>query len=276
MRSHQVTDKIRAILDERKVPRRQHITTVSNILGLRYVSTQQKFSGLKSWTPDQLAKISDYFKIDSSSLGINDVGYRRFAIFSATNPPQRCLAEIDYRPNLTGIESLVAYEENERWQISSQAAIPEGARGHAVTSLKFLPPPRLAALDDDAGIPRAIAAEFRFRGIHVEQFTCVSDLLDADRKEPFDGYVLDWLLEKRQTAEEVIVEVCNHQRRAPIVVLTGQLETETVSQSDLSIMVEKYGVTVLAKPAPLKILATTFYKAFFIDPDGSVGISTGI
>ncbi|CAE6865334.1 hypothetical protein R69746_08057 [Paraburkholderia aspalathi] len=259
-----LSERIRKILDQHGVPRRQHTTTIAKILGLHYVSVHQKFGGSKSWTEEQLVQISKHFSTPIETVVPSHPSGNWNAILMISEVPQRCLIEVDQHPIDAEGENLVAVREHGTWLVTSGASRSSRTTAHRVLSLEIMPAPRVAALDDDAGIPRAIAAEFSTKGIQVFQYTRADDLLAAAHAEPFEAYVVDWILQRKQTAESVVEAIrTTLSRKAPIIVLTGQLATEVVTESHLARIVERYDVSVLEKPALLTILATSLYKKLF-------------
>lgn len=258
------SDRIREILTQHGVAQRQHIKTLANILGLHYVSVQQKITGVKSWTDEQIAKITEHFgeSVEIMTPSYEDREWN--AILLMGTVPQRCLIQIDPVATYPEAENMVAVEEQGTWIVQAANVLAQDDLAHRVLSIKFLPAPRIAVLDDDARVPRGIAAGLATKGIQVQQFTAPNALIEAARSEMFEAYILDWMLGRKQTAEHVIDTIrATVSSTAPIYVLTGELSTEVVTESDLARMVARYDVSILEKPALLTILAATLYKKFF-------------
>lgn len=261
------TVAIKELLIKHGIRQRQQMTFVADLLGLEYVSIQQKFSGKRAWTLDQLKSIAEYFKEPLATLTNEKVILRWNAILKIGDMPQRCFIQRGDELISSELENLVAVRENEAWQVIPGSKVNEGQICYRILKMEVLPQPKIAALDDVPDITDTITAMFGWHGVEVKQYQSPATMLDAATEESFDGYILDWMLSEKETAEYAIKFIREKlNSNAPISVLTGELRTTDTNQSDIARMVELYNITVYEKPAILEILVKSFSKSFFQIP----------
>lgn len=259
-----VTERIHQLLKERGVVEREHIKTVAQIIGLQYISTQQKFIGRKSWTTEQLAKICHYFDEPLTTL----VEYEQSvathkALLLGVSSPQRCLVRLGKTLAKPALENLVVTRNESEWHVLPGKDVQEEKLSYAVLSLDILPPPRVALLDDEEDSMLALGSIFEDHGIGTRSFQRPAEIVDASKRQLFDGYLLDWVLGAGTTAEEVVREIRKLSKDVLIVILTGEIRTGAVKDSELAHMMRMFNVTVCEKPALPEILMTMFSKRLF-------------
>jgi CheY-like chemotaxis protein len=259
------TTKIRELLTKHGVQTRQQMKAVAQIVGLEYVSIQQKFSGKRAWTREQLTLIAKHYNEPISFFIDEHQGLKWNAILKINDIPQRCLVQQGEELSAPEFENLVAFRDDlDGWLVVPGNKIKAGTVCYKILKIDPLPQPRVAALDDNADIPDSIAAMFAWQGIEVYQFTTVDAMLEAAKLNPFDGYILDWMLGKNETVEDAVVFIRKAlESNVPITILTGELRARDVNQSDIARMVQLYNVSVFEKPAILEIIAKSFYKILF-------------
>lgn len=125
------------------------------------------------------------------------------------------------------------------------------------------PPPsakkiRVAVLDDDLELLRTLSAVFSAVGLDPHQYQSATELLDAVEENPFEAFVVDWLLEGT-TAGPVIERLreISTSRSAPIFVLSGNLSlsgipsddamARTIDDFEVQYRLKPYSATRLAK-----------------------------
>lgn len=269
------TLRIRALLNKHGIGQRQHAKVVAEIIGLGYVSTSQKFAGIRGWSSGQLKLVEQYFATPpASGMSPRHDPREKFVLPSLTwnavlrvgKIPQRCSVQPGDVLTHPESEHLVAVRCLQSWAVIPGAKVEAGQVAYRVAKMEVFPAPRIASLDDNATIPAAIAGMFAHHGMQVSSFSDVALMLAVlqAQVQPFDGYILDWTLGDDKTAEPVIVFIRHTLKsNAPITILTGELRTLDTNGSDIARMARIYGVAVLEKPAMLEMLAGTFYNTLF-------------
>ena len=261
------TTEIKKLFAKHGVRPRQQMKLAAEILGLKYVSIQQKFSGKREWTLDQLKTIAKYFNEPLSAITNEQLIVRWNAILKINDIPQRCLIEPGDVLQAPEFENLVAVRQDDCWFVIPATKVKAGEICYKVTTIDTLPAPVIAVLDDSPDITDTIATMLAWHGFEVRQFSTIEPMVASAESELFDGYILDWMLGRSDTVESAIVHIREKlSSNAPITILTGELRTKDVNQSDIARMVTSYNVTVLEKPAVLEILTQSFYKLFFHTP----------
>src|SRR5437660_11882840 len=102
------TVQIQKILTKHGVRPRQQMKLIAEIVGLEYVSIQQKFYGKRAWTPDQLELIAKHFNEPLSTITDDQSGITCNAILKINEIPQRCLIHQDDWLLAPELENLVA------------------------------------------------------------------------------------------------------------------------------------------------------------------------
>lgn len=261
------TIEIRKLLTKHGVRPRQQMIFIAGVLGLEYVSIQQKFSGKRAWTLDQLKAIAKHFNEPLSTITNEQLPVRWNAILKINDIPQRCLIHRGDELLAPEFENLVAVLEGNGWFVIPGTKVKKGEVCYKVLKIDTLSQPIVAVLDDNPDITDTIATMFAWHGLEVHQFSAIEPMLESAKSKPFDGYILDWMLGRSDTVESAIVCIRDKfASDAPITILTGELRTKDVNQSDIARMVVNYNVTVLEKPAVLEILTQSFYKLLFHSP----------
>ncbi|WP_034301599.1 helix-turn-helix domain-containing protein [Herbaspirillum sp. RV1423] len=259
-----VTERIHQLLREHGVAEREHIKTVAQIIGLQYISTQQKFSGRKSWTTEQLTRICHYFDEPLTALIEHDPSISAHrAVLLGKGAPQRCLVRLGKTLAKPALENLAITKNDDEWYVLPGKDVPEGKLSYAVLNMEVLPPPCVALLDDEEDSMLALASIFEDHGIETRLFQKPTEILAASQKQVFDAYLLDWVLGAGKTAEEVVSKIRELSKELLIVILTGEIRTGVVKDSELAYMMRAYDVTVCEKPALSEILVTIFFKRLF-------------
>lgn len=261
--SEQSAQKIREILNNRDIPTRQQNKFLAELLDLHYTSVQKKMNGQKAWTREQLQVIARHFHVPLSTL-IDYGGKEKWnAILRFNDRTQRCnivRGDVTLNPQH---ENFVAVQRGDAWLVVPGNTISENVECYTIRNIEILPPPRIAVLDDEHEITKSISTSFKTLGLDVEEYNSLDSFINDAEKSTFDGYIMDWVLSRTTTAEAAVRHVREvSENFSPIVILTGEIDTHVIDESDLARIVELYEVVVVEKPMRPKILATTFFSLF--------------
>ena len=87
----------------------------------------------------------------------------------------------------------------------------------------------------------------------AQPFNCAGDLLAAMESEPFEGFVVDWLLGDT-TAKDLLSKIRARVPSGPVVILTGQIATGLADRENWPWSALSYRALLFEKPTrPLTI-----------------------
>ena len=120
---------------------------------------------------------------------------------------------------------------------------------------------RVAILDDNPDETASLQAHFSDLGFDVETFTSVSGLVGQLKVRPFDGYVLDWVLNEGSPAE-LIGMIRAEDSECPIAILTGKMRDDVMIEPAVAGAVSTYKLLFFEKPTRLPIISAQMLQAW--------------
>ncbi|WDD93114.1 hypothetical protein Bsp3421_003167 [Burkholderia sp. FERM BP-3421] len=270
-----IASRVAQLMERHGVPKQKQTRALSDILLLSFAQAHRKMRGQSTWTFSEIRGVADAYGepvfalVDpreetrgEPSVALLDVGTRLLT----------CLAWIGDELKGGKPPEYVALRVGELWRIYPHDAAPIGQR-FAVDLIEIRPKhadsgkPSVAIVDDDLGdgggelkTADTICLYLNERGFDATAYYDAGSLRHAMRHTVFDAYVLDWLLGS-ETAEAAIKDIrASDKPRAPIFLLTGQLDSGNVDESDIARVMTVFDVNVLEKPARLPLLAAELNK----------------
>lgn len=247
-----------ALFTRHHVPDRERSKIVENILGISYHAAHRRVSGSLPWTIDELVTVAArYGETISEFVALGEPGGAEFATLVVGGIRERCRVWIGEPLPADAHPSLVAVRENDSWVIKPLAGrSSDGA--HLVERLLLeLPaerrPYRIAVVDDNADITNSFADYLRATGFEAEAFLSFESLVARNKQQPFDGYVIDWLIDG-ETARNSLAEIRRIDRKSPIVVLTGNARVGGAEVASLASALADYEALLFEKPAQSPII----------------------
>jgi len=123
----------------------------------------------------------------------------------------------------------------------------------------------VAVLDDHLDSAQSIAAYLKTAGFDSHAFASLDRIASALAADPFDGYVLDWIIVKgavQDTVRDLVATIRSRDAQCPIIVLTGQMRSGVADEMDIAAAMAKYCVKFFEKPASLPIISTALADSF--------------
>jgi len=260
------TQCVDRLLERHGIPVRQRQNYVADQLGLSYQQARRRMLGTPPWTLEELASLATRFgETLATMVGDSGPGASRHATFITGTLRLDCelwLGAETQRP--TG--PLVATQPSGGDWIVVPATEAAGSKLYEVDRIliqrRASKPRRVAILDDDRDLATSIAEYMTASGVIATPFFSAADLAAAIAKQPYDGYVLDWLLNNEGTARTLIASIREHDPACPIIILTGQFDNGAVQESELTAISASYGLSFLAKPARSGSIMSTLQLGF--------------
>ena len=255
---------IKALLNRHDVPSNQHVTTIADVLSVGYTPAYRRMNGTVAWEVEEIDAVARHFgeslasvfaenKLSDELSGMLVAGPVRVACRlipgSVLRDPER--------------NSLVAVKLGEQWMVVPATEV--GASPcFEVSSMRVVGAGdrrwRIAVLDDDAQESTSLAQHFANRGCEVEAFTSVDDLVPSMKLRPFDGFVIDWMLEEGSAAE-LVGMIRADDRDCPIAVLTGKIQSDVMVEPAVAEAVSTYKLLFFEKPTRLPIISAQMLQA---------------
>jgi len=235
---------------------RQRMTYVAETLGIGYQQARRRMIGETPWTVDDVARLaascgetlSTLFSAASPDEPIGTGTAAEIALGQARVP---CLVWIGAKATSRQLSPVVALQQaKDQWLVVPTAnALGEESFEVERVLIQVGKPKRhrVAVLDDDEIIATGIADYMNATGLDARAFFSLDELLEEISVKPFDGYVVDWLIDKQNT-RSLIATIRAKDQTCPIVLLTGQLQRGNADESELASIASFYRLTYFEKP----------------------------
>jgi DNA-binding NtrC family response regulator len=120
---------------------------------------------------------------------------------------------------------------------------------------------RIAVLDDDQDLTDSICAHLQDSSYEARPYYRTADLQTNLASMRHDGYVIDWIVGEGSTAG-LIATIREQDKAVPIVVLTAEVLTGLVQESEIADAVARYDFVFAEKPVRMAILSASLARAF--------------
>lgn len=257
---------INRLLERNGIPERKRAAALEKAVGLTYQQVRRRQLGETTWTLEELRDVADYFGETLQSLVADSTpGSSASAVLVTGSLRIPCSVWLGDTPQLARPGPLVATRRTAGEWLIVPAGEAAGVESYEVKRLLIQETARsarrVAVLDDDRDLAQSIAQYMNEVGLDATAFYTVDALSKAVSSEPFDGYVIDWLISK-QSARTVIAEIRAQRSTCPIVVLTGQMVLGNVEESELSAVAATYRLQYFEKPVRTSAILSALELGF--------------
>jgi len=247
---------ITRLLDRAGLQPRQRVTYVADTLAIGYQQARRRMNGETPWTVDEVARLAassgetltSLFAADSAD-GVSGTG--EVAELALGHVRIACRVWVGAKATSRQMSPLVALQPTKDQWVVVPTTDALGAESFEVErvliQLGKTKKHRVAVLDDDQEIATSIVGYMNATGLDAEAFFSLDDLMTQVAAKPFDGYVVDWLIDKQNT-RSLIAAIRAKDQTCPIVLLTGQLQRGNADESELASIASFYRLTYFEKP----------------------------
>ncbi len=245
------------MLDRHGVPERQRIRALEAAIGISYTQVRRRMIGEAPWTIDEIKKLASHFHeplIPIMSALADAPGIPATLPFGGAAMPCTIWPVGEPLPGRIGPMVAMHDSTTDQWTVAPAAEVSDSP-SYELARLLFerAPPRRVAVLDDDRDSAQSIVDFLGAKGLDAQPFNCAIDLLAAMESQPFDGFVVDWLLGDN-TAKDLLSKIRARVPSGPVVILTGQIATGAASEDELVMVGASYRALLFEKPTrPLSI-----------------------
>lgn len=242
----------------------RHVTLVAETLGLHYTAVHRRMKGEVAWELEEIERIAAHFG-ETLATVFADASEEDFvaAVLVADGARVPCQLVVGDAVRDPDRNSLVAIEVGAQWIVlaAGQAA---STPCYQVRQLRVSGDAsrqrRVAVLDDDPIEADTLAEYFAARGCEAQAFTSAEALIEHMRFRPFDGFVIDWVLQEG-TAFELVAMIRAEDRECPIAILTGKIESDLGVESEVAAALSTYRLLFFQKPTRLPLISSQVLRA---------------
>ncbi|MGZ4371796.1 MAG: helix-turn-helix domain-containing protein [Gaiellaceae bacterium] len=261
---------IARMLERAGLQPRQRVTYVAQTLQLGYQLARRRMIGETPWTVDELARLANScgetltsLFADDAAPGLVRTGQAAEFVLGPVRIP--CRVWIGDKATSRKVSPLVAVQPTkDQWLVVPTPDAPEAESfevERVLIQLGNAKKQRVAVLDDNEDIAKSIVEYMNGTGIEAQAFFSLDELMAEVEAKPFDGYVIDWLIDQRN-ARSLIAAIRAKDQSCPIVLLTGQLVNGNADESELASIASYYRLTFFEKPVRTSSLLSALQLGF--------------
>lgn len=272
-----VADRVRELMEENGISKRNQVSQLSQILGLSFSQAHRKMKGQSPWTLTQIKDVAASFGAAASTLidapaqnGSDQLqlGLPQECMLVIESPTQlQCLARIGQKITSRKKSAYVASNANDQWRIYPAENAPSTSELFSVDLIEISPQTstteaHIAVVDDESGSADTLCDYLNENGFRACTFYNIASFKSEYQKNVngFDAFVIDWWL-GGETAEQCIREIREMETsHIPIILLTGELKSGKASEDDIGRLMRQCDITCLEKPIRLSLLVENLAK----------------
>jgi CheY-like chemotaxis protein len=256
---------VRALLERHGLPKYRQSAWLADAIGLSYAQAHRKMNGAAAWTLEELERVGAL--LGESLADVVAPGHAQGAVAAtlcigkARVPCELWVGASVEQPHP---DALVAVQNGSEW--TAELAADAGDRPtFAIDRLQARPSraerKRIAVLDDDRDLTDSICAHLQDSGYAARPFYRTADLQARLKTERYDAFVLDWIVGEASTVK-LIAALRAQDAICPILVLTAEVVTGVVQESEIAQAVANFNFVFAEKPVRMAILSASLARAF--------------
>lgn len=261
---------IEQMLDRAGLQPRQRVNYIAQTLELGYQLARRRMIGETPWTVDEVARLANSCGETLATLFATDgpqdragTGEAAEFVLGAIRIP--CRVWIGAKPTSRLASPLLAVQPAKGQWLVVPAADALEADSFEVERVLIqfgeAKRHRVAVLDDDQDVADSIVDYMNTTGLDAKAFYALDELPGLVESSPFDGYVIDWLIDQ-QNARSLIAAIRANSPSCPIVLLTGQLVKGNADEGELASIASFYRLTYFEKPIRSSSLLSALQLGF--------------
>lgn len=246
------------------VDERSQAAVLGKLLDLSSLQARRKLQGQVNWSFEEVLATVNHFGESIDGVVTRIGGEQRGGESAWLEIGEEKLpCHLWLGPHLSTTEGhgLVAVREgDDRWTVSTHAALnarEQAAPRYGVDRLQVIDPSianvRVAILDDDPALAIGFREWFEAVGYRAEAFTSEEEL--AGKIEHFDAFIVDLVLGEGRTCRSLVEKIRQHHPHAPVLLLTGMLDSGIATSEDEATLVRVLKVQINRKPTSARSLA---------------------
>lgn len=260
------------VLIMKGIPKIKHNSYISEVLKITTSAGYKKLAGSAKWEVQQLIHVVKSLDMNMSHFfDIYAEGTKEIqqAVWNIGGFDYGC--KIQLYPENTGVTTdFSGIKVNNQWHVLAYSDIKGdclfGSR-RSIESIILYPKNitcclyRIALLDDDTDITRNLKDLLNSDFYNIDLFECLDALYQSILTNPYDAYVLDWIIGSESSFELIKAIRNSSKNNAMIIVLTGQLAG--IKDDEISIAIHDYDIVgPFEKPIKAGVIISNIDKYF--------------
>lgn len=271
-----VAKRVRSLMLRNGISARQLSTKLTEILNISYSHAHRKMTTDLDWRLSELEMVAKHFNETLSILMLDeaegiDSGHSidefdsyeaLFSIGVHEVPCKILVGEILHNPH--NIALVAMHDDAGLWRIIEPAAAVENRPVYDLRRIEIIQNRvsklSIAVLDDDENTADNIRDYLVHVGFQATAFYTVKSAIEALSENEYDAFIMDWFV-GRETSEELLKTIrSSYAVKVPIILLTGQLVTGKVNDTEVAQLMRRYDVFCQEKPSRLPIIVAELSK----------------
>ncbi len=267
----QIASRVREMMERHGISKRKQASELRRILDLGFSQSHRKISGTSPWTLPQIKKVATHFGeplhtlidtfMDTDSAPAKGLAHE--AVLTLGKEELSCEVWIGNEFIGGKTPPFVAVRQNDQWRIYRYEQAPDTQKFRVeLIQIRHTESekPVIAVVEDDRDSADTLCEYLNEQGFQSIPYYTAEKFRESLQQRAFDGFVVDWILGKT-TAGALIEEIrTSENSQAPIILLTGELQTGKVDESDIARVMRQLDVVCLEKPARLPLLVAELEK----------------
>lgn len=260
------------VLIMKGIPKIKHNSYISQILKITTSASYKKLTGSAKWEVQQLIYVIESLGMNMSHFfDIYEEGTKEIqqAVWNIGGFDYGC--KIQLYPESTDVTTdFSGLKVNDQWHVLAYSDIKDDCLFDArrsIESITMYPKAitcclyRIALLDDDTDITRNLKDLLNSDFYNIDSFECLDDLYQNILTNPYDAYVLDWIIGSESSFELIKAIRKSSKNNAMIIVLTGQLAG--IKDDEISSAIHDYDIIgPFEKPIKAGVIISNIDKYF--------------
>lgn len=251
-------------MDRHGVVKYKRSVWLSDALGISYAQAHRRMNGSAAWTLEDIERVGKLFGesiADVVALGVGPASVP--AVLHVGSRSLTCDIWVGARVTDPTPDVLVAFRSKSGWEVRSARDAGQEetfALERLQISARAAERKLVAVLDDDVDLTDSICAHLSAGDYDARPFYRTADLQDRIKTIPFDAYVIDWIVGESST-EKAIATIRAKDPTCPILVLTAQVVSGRVRESEIAAAVTRFNLVFAEKPVRMAILRASLARA---------------
>ena len=256
---------VRALMERHGLPKYRQSAWLADATGLSYAQAHRRMNGAAAWTLEELERVAALFgETLAEVVALGQAHGSVQAVMKLGEASLPCELWIGDEVRSPKSDMVVAIKTSSGWAAlcASEAA---DHTTYAVERLQARPSAAqrkvVAVLDDDEDLTNSICAHLQDSGYDSRPFYKTADLQSSSKTQRYDAFVIDWIVGETSTVK-LIAALRAEDTACPILVLTAQVLSGMVQESEIADAVSKFNLVFSEKPVRMAILSASLARAF--------------
>ena len=256
---------VRALMERHGLPKYRQSAWLADAIGLSYAQAHRRMNGAAAWTLEELERVGAHFGETLAELvALGGAQGSVPAVMRMGSASLPCELWIGDEVQNAKPDTVVAIKTSNGWAALCASEATDHTT-YAVERLQAKPSTAqkriVAVLDDDEDLTNSICAHLQADGYEARPFYKTANLQSSLKTQHHDAFVVDWIVGETSTVK-LIAAVRAQDASCPILVLTAQVLSGVVQESDIANAVASFNLVFSEKPVRMTILSASLARAF--------------